>query len=93
MNVKKELLAHLDSLHTTALGYRRIQKHLSLHPEEDVVKWCRRKICLEAAVVYRKGKNYYVDVEGSILTIHAHSYTIITAHQKANRHAGKAEKS
>ena len=78
---KETLLSHLGRLHTTDLGVVRIQKNLSLDTE-DVVAWCREKIQAADAVIYREGKNWYIEIEGCIITVNAHSYTIITAHRK-----------
>ena len=74
------LLANLDKIHTTELGVGRIKKNLNLDVE-DVVEWCKDKIKKSDSIT-RKGKNWYVDVDGCILTINAHSFTIITAHKK-----------
>jgi hypothetical protein len=30
----------------------------------------------------RRGKNWYVSAENCVITVNAHSYTIITAHKK-----------
>ena len=81
-----ELLGNLDKLHTTKLGVERIKKNLGLDTD-DVVAWCRLKT-QNADDITRKGKNYYVFVENSILTINAHSFTIITAHKEKiqNKH-------
>lgn len=81
MNIDNELLQNLNQLHTTALGAQRIKRNLSLDTE-DVVTWCKRKITGEHALITRAGKNWYVKAPGCILTIHAHSYTIITAHKE-----------
>lgn len=75
-----ELLNHLEQLHTTELGVVRIKKNLSLDTD-DVVAWCKDKINLAYAVITRKGKNWYVNVDGIVITANAHSYTIITAHR------------
>ena len=48
----------------------------------DVVEWCKTKIQSMDARITRNGKNWYVDIDDSILTVNAHSYTIITAHKK-----------
>ena len=40
------------------------------------------KIKQENAVIEREGKNYYVTVDGIIITVNASSYTIITAHKE-----------
>lgn len=73
------LLYNLDKLHTTELGVGRIKKNLSLDTDE-VVEWCKEKIGSPNAVIARSGKNWYVYVEGCIITVNAYSYTIITAH-------------
>lgn len=76
-----ELLNHLDELHTTELGIVRIRKNLSLDID-DVVVWCKDKINSAHAIITRRGKNWYVDVEDLVITVNAHSYTIITAHRE-----------
>lgn len=81
MNTDEGLLANLDRLHTTGLGIERIRKNLSLETE-NVVDWCKTKINSSAAVITRNGKNWYVNVEGCIITVNAYSYTIITAHKE-----------
>lgn len=75
-----ELLTNLNRIHTTDLGLLRIRKNLSLDVE-DVVSWCKDKIMAENAEITRKGKNWYVSVDGCIITVNAYSYTIITAHR------------
>lgn len=82
-----ELLNKLDKLHSTELGAIRIRRNLSLDTE-DVVLWCQTKIKSDNAVITRKGKNWYVNVDGCIITVNAYSYTIITAHTE--RKCGKA---
>lgn len=84
MNADKELLDNLDKLHTTELGILRIRKNL-LPDCEDVVGWCRTKIEQPDAVITRKGKNWYIAVEGCIITVNAYSFTVITAHRENNR--------
>ncbi|MBR4215711.1 MAG: DUF3781 domain-containing protein [Bacteroidales bacterium] len=32
--------------------------------------------------ITRNGKNIYCDIDGIIITVNAHSFTIITAHKK-----------
>ncbi|MGF7144489.1 RimJ/RimL family protein N-acetyltransferase [Anaerotaenia torta] len=77
-----DLLQNLDKLHTTKLGAERIKSNLRLNTE-DVVKVCRDKIQEASAVINRRGKNWYVDIDGCKITVNAHSYTIITAHREA----------
>lgn len=75
-----DLLSNLNKLHTTALGIERIKRNLSLQTD-DVVNWCKEKIQLPDTVITRQGKNWYARVEDCIITVNAHSYTIITAHR------------
>jgi len=74
-----ELLENINKLHTTALGINRIKKNLEIKTN-DVAAWCKNKT-KNADKILRKGKNWYVYADNSIITINAHSYTIITAHK------------
>ena len=78
---ESDLIQHIDLLHTTQLGKIRVLRNLSLG-EIDVVQWCVEKIQSEHAKIVRKGKNWYITIDGCIITVNAHSYTIITAHKK-----------
>lgn len=81
MSIEHELLKNLEQLHTTELGAVRIKRNLSLDTD-DVVGWCKMQIHSPNVVITRKGKNWYVSAEHCLITINAHSYTIITAHQE-----------
>ena len=76
-----KLLTNLNKLHTTELGVERIKRNLSLDTD-DVVKWCKTKTSSANAVITRNGKNWYIGVDDCIITVNAHSYTIITAHKE-----------
>jgi hypothetical protein len=76
---ENDFLSNIEKVHTTELGEKRIKKNLDLKTDA-VVNWCIRKI-KQADRIIRKGKNWYVYVENSVLTINAYSYTIITAHK------------
>lgn len=76
------LLSNLAQLHTTDLGADRIKKNLHLNVD-DAVLWCREKIQSPDSQITRRGKNWYIAVDGCEITVNAHSYTIITAHRKA----------
>ena len=80
MSAPNELLNNLDKLHTTELGVVRIKKNLSLNTD-DVVGWCRAKINSNKSVITRNGKNWYVYIDACVITVNAHSYTILTAHK------------
>ncbi|MCQ2209838.1 MAG: DUF3781 domain-containing protein [Paludibacteraceae bacterium] len=83
--IENELIKNLEYLHTTELGIVRIKKNLSLNCD-DVVEWCKTQIMRAGAndekAIFRNGKNWYVNIEGGIITVNAYSYTIITAHKK-----------
>lgn len=81
MHTDHELRKNLNKLHTTELGIKRIKRNLSLDTD-DVADWCRSKINSADAVITRNGKNWYVNVDNCIITVNAHSYTIITAHKE-----------
>ena len=76
-----ELLNNIDKVHTTEMGVDRIKRNIDVDVE-DIVKYCIDKIKQDNAVIERKGKNYYVTVDGIIITINASSYTIITVHKE-----------
>ena len=48
----------------------------------DVVEWCRERILDKDARIERNGKNWYVMIDDSVITVNASSYTIITAHKE-----------
>jgi len=77
------LYANIGRIHTTELGVKRIKKNLNLDVE-DVVEWCKDKIA-KADDVFKKGKNWYVNVDGCTITVNSHSFTIITAHKNKSR--------
>lgn len=73
-----ELIENIDKLHTTEMGAERVKRNLSLEVD-DVVQWCRTEIMDKDALVERRGKNWYAHIHNCIITVNAHSYTIITA--------------
>ena len=77
---KDILLKNIDKLHTTLLGEIRIKKNLGI--SFDVVSYCKKKILDKNSIIYKKGKNWYCEIDDIIITINSYSYTIITAHKK-----------
>lgn len=75
------LIENIDRLHTTDMGVDRIRKNLGLG-KIDVVAWCKKKILNEDAKIERHGKNWYVHIDGCVITVNATSYTIITCHKE-----------
>ena len=84
------LIEHIESIHTTPMGIERIKRNLSLETD-DVVSWCKERIKWDTASITRQGKNWYVTVDHSIITINAYSYTIITAHKIKDRKSKEKE--
>jgi hypothetical protein len=68
-----------DELHTTPMGEWRIKRNLGL-AADDVVAWCKQAV-IDSKQIVRRGKNWYVYGNDYVLTINAHSNTIITAHK------------
>ena len=83
--MKNDLLENIEKLHTTPMGVERIRRNLSLGDDvKDVVAFCSQKILTPTANITRQGKNWYVKIDGCIITVNAYSYTIITAHSQKN---------
>ena len=79
IEMDNDLLINLENLHTTELGIMRIRRNLGLS-DTDIVEWCRNKIS-NSSNIERRGKNWYIHTNDAIITVNAHSYTIITAHK------------
>lgn len=79
MEDKHILLNNIDKIHTTIMGINRIKKNLKLNTD-DVVKYCKQKIQDEQCKIYKKGKNWYCEIDNTKITVNSDSYTIITAH-------------
>ena len=77
---KEVLLENVEKIHTTEMGIGRIQKNLGI--DEEPVSYCISRLKQDDSVVRKEGKNYYMEVDGEIITINSSSYTIITAHKK-----------
>lgn len=82
------LLSNLERIHTTTLGIERIRRNLSLNVD-DVIDWCKAQIQDPKSIIIRKGKNWYIDINNSIITVNAYSYTVITAHRNKKKREEK----
>ena len=76
---KEELLNNIEKIHSTKLGIDRIKKNIKLE-NDDVISFCKSKITENDCNIYKKGKNWYCEIDNIIITINSNSYTIITAH-------------
>lgn len=81
---KNILIRNIDKLHTTKMGIDRIKRNLKL-TNEDAVDYCKNLILNKNTEIYKKGKNYYCNLDNIIITVNSYSYTIITAHKKENK--------
>ncbi len=79
--MKEILIENIDKVHTTEMGIDRIRRNLGLS-DIDVVVWCKERILDEKSIKERKGKNWYVHIDGCVITVNAGSYTIITCHKE-----------
>ena len=73
------LISNVDKIHTTNMGIDRIKKNLKLK-DIDVVEYIKDKVLDKDCYIYKKGKNYYCEIDNIRITINSYSYTIITAH-------------
>ena len=76
---KEILLSNIDKVHTTEMGIDRIKRNLKLNTN-DIVEYCKNKILNKDCNIYKKGKNWYCEIDHIKITINSYSYTIITAH-------------
>lgn len=76
---KEVVLKNIDKIHTTSMGVERIKKNLKLDTN-DIVLYCKNKVLDKNSYIYKKGKNWYCEVDNIRITINSYSYTIITAH-------------
>ena len=79
LKMKDKLLLNVNKIHTTLLGSDRIKKNFYLE-NCDVVSFCMKKILDRDCNIYKKGKNFYCEIDNIRITINSYSYTIITAH-------------
>ncbi len=79
--MKEILIENIDKVHTTEMGVERIKRNIGLG-DIDVVEWCKEKILNNNSVIERHGKNWYVHIDGCVITVNASSYTIITCHKE-----------
>ena len=76
---ENDLIENIEKIHTTQMGKERIKRNLNLQTD-DVISWCKDAV-KQAGIIIGQGKNWYVYGDGVVITINAHSYTIITAHK------------
>ena len=80
MKEKEELIKNKNKIHTTKLGAERIERNLKIQ-SKNLIAYCINKIMKKNSEVYKKGKNYYVEIDNIRFTINSNTFTIITAHK------------
>lgn len=75
-----ELILNIDRIHTTELGEKRIKNNLLLD-NINVMDYIKNKILDKGCNIYKRGKNYYCEVDDIRITINSYNYCIITAHK------------
>ena len=76
---KLTLLENIDKIHTTKMGINRIKNNLKLDIN-NVEDYCKKILLDKNCNIYKKGKNWYCEMNNIIITINSYTYTIITAH-------------
>lgn len=79
--MKSSLIDNFQKIHTTNMGVDRIRKNLGLG-NVDAVEYCKNIILQNDSLVFRRGKNFYVENKNVIITINSKTFSIITAHKK-----------
>lgn len=74
-----ELLNNIDKIHTTRLGLERIKNNLKTS-NNNIVEYLKEEIQDKSCIIYKKGKNYYCEINNKIITINSFNYCIITVH-------------
>ncbi len=73
-----DILLNIDKIHTTKLGIDRIKKNLRING--DVVNYLKNKILDKRCIIYKKGKNYYCEIDKIKITVNSYNLCISTAH-------------
>ena len=50
--------------------------------QKEIVEYLKEKILDSNSNIYKKGKNYYVEIDNIVITVNSYNYCIITAHKK-----------
>ena len=77
--VENSLFLNADKIHTTQMGFDRISKNLGID-KSSVIDYCRCRILDKNSYIYKRGKNWYCETNGVLITINS-----ITAHIIKNR--------
>lgn len=79
LNYKSILLKHINDIHTTELGYQRIQKVIKLS-DIECVNYIKDIVNKNETKITKVGKNYYLYFENVKITINSYNYCVITVH-------------
>ncbi len=73
------LRMNVDKIHTTTLGYERIERVLNYNDNIDYIK---NAISNYKSTIIKNGKNYYIEYDNVIICVNSKSYTVITVKRK-----------
>ena len=76
---KEILINNINLLHSTEMGLARIKNNLKLK-DVNIISFCKNIVLDKDCNIYKKGKNWYCEMDNIRITINSYSYTIITAH-------------
>ena len=77
--MNNDLINNIDLIHTTKLGEERIKKNLNING--DIILYIKKLLLNKNINIYKKGKNYYGEVNNIKVTINSYNFCIITAHR------------
>lgn len=77
--MKNDLLLNIDKIHTTELGLKRIKNNLNSQ-NKKIIEYIKKIIQKDNCNIFKKGKNYYCEIDNIIITINSYNYCIITVH-------------
>ena len=73
-----DLLNNIDKIHTTKLGMERIKKNVNIND----IDYIKKLVLKKESIIYKKGKNYYCEIDKMIITINSYNYCVITVHRR-----------
>lgn len=81
--LRENVISNIDKVHTTRLGKERIVNNIKID-ENDIVDYLKNKIQDDKCNIFKRGKNYYCDIDDLRITLNSFNYCIITAHKRSN---------
>lgn len=76
MKYREYLINNIAKIHTTSLGYKRLEKNLGIH--EDVREYIKGLIVNKDSYIEKEGKNYYIYLRDTVITVNSNNFCVIT---------------